>query len=58
MKIKEIVIRCILTLALLYGAYTETGIWTTLSLLLIFLNFEIVAYNTTRNNITKQEETR
>jgi len=55
MKIKEIIIRCVLTLALLYGVYKETGIWTTLSIFLIFLNFEVMAYNTTKTNLTKQE---
>lgn len=34
------VIRAILTLALIYGAYTETGIFTALSLLLIFVALE------------------
>jgi len=44
------VIRCILTLALLYGVYTETGIWTTLSLFLIFVGFEVASYNSTKQN--------
>jgi len=35
------IIRYVLTMALLYGAYTETGIWTTVSLLLLFIGFEV-----------------
>ena len=38
-------IRWVLTLGLIYGAYTETGIWTAISLLLIFLSIEIQVYN-------------
>ena len=33
-------VRNILTLFLLYGVYLETGIWTTISIGLIFLSFE------------------
>lgn len=33
-----------LCLALLYGVYTETGKWTTLSLFLIFFASELLAY--------------
>ena len=35
------IIRFVLTLALIYGAYTETGLWTGLNLLGIFIAFEI-----------------
>ena len=34
------VIRFILTLALIYGTYTETGVFTALSLLFIFVSIE------------------
>ena len=44
MKKIQIIIRIILTLALIYGAYTETGIWTALSLFLIFIGMEIHGY--------------
>jgi len=40
MKIMPSVIRYILTMALLYGVYTETGIWTTLALLLSVIGIE------------------
>lgn len=33
-------IRIILTLLLIYGVYTETGIWTALSIFLIALSME------------------
>jgi len=36
------VIRYILTMALLYGVYTETGIWTTGAFLLIFISSELI----------------
>ena len=42
------VIRAILTLALIYGAYTETGIFTALSLLLIFVALEAQGWLTKR----------
>lgn len=42
------VIRAILTLALVYGAYTETGIFTALSLLLIFVALEAQGWLTKR----------
>lgn len=38
----SIIIRIILSLMLLYGVYTETGVWTTLSLFLVFTGMEIV----------------
>ncbi len=42
------VIRAILTLAFIYGAYTETGIFTALSLLLIFVALEAQGFLTKR----------
>lgn len=33
-------IRIIVTLALVYGVYTETGKWTAISILIIFAGFE------------------
>ena len=36
----SMIIRIILTLALIYGAYTETGVFTALSLFLIFVAIE------------------
>lgn len=42
------VIRAILTLALIYGAYTETGIFTALSLLLISVALEAQGWLTQR----------
>ncbi len=35
------IIRFILTLALIFGVYTETGHWTALSLFLVFFYIEI-----------------
>jgi len=35
------IIRFILSIAILYGVFTETGIWTTISLFLILLKFEM-----------------
>lgn len=43
-------IRITLTLLLLYGVYEETGIWTTITLFLIFVTSEIEAY--LKRNIT------
>ena len=37
-------IRIILTLALVYGAYTETGIWTSICLLLITTSIELQGF--------------
>jgi hypothetical protein len=37
-------IRWTLTIFLVYGAYTETGIFTTLSLLLVFLFIETLSW--------------
>lgn len=42
------IIRFILTLALVYGAYTETGVFTALSLLLIFVSIELNGWLTKR----------
>lgn len=42
------VIRWVLTIALTYGAYTETGIFTALSLLLIFVGLEANGWLTKR----------
>ena len=39
-----IVIRSILTLGLIYAVYTETGIWTAISMFLIFLGMGIYGY--------------
>jgi len=36
------IIRFVLTLALVYGAYTETGKWTALSFLLVFIAIELI----------------
>lgn len=36
-------IRAVLTLALLYGVYTETGLWTTLTLALMAIGQEVHA---------------
>lgn len=46
MKKIPIIIRIILTLLLIYGVYLETGIWTTLSLFLIFVGMEAQGYLT------------
>ena len=46
MKKIPIIIRIILTLLLVYGIYTETGIWTALSLFLVFVGMEVQAYLT------------
>jgi hypothetical protein len=35
------IIRIIIIAALLYGVYTETGIWTTVTLLLISISIEL-----------------
>jgi len=37
-------IRIILSILLLYGVYTETGIWTTVLLSLVVVTTEIEAY--------------
>jgi len=42
-SIKKMLVRQTLTLFLLYGAYTETGIWTSLFLALIWVSIELEA---------------
>lgn len=37
------IVRWILTMALLYGVYAETGIWTAGALLLVFIMSELLA---------------
>ncbi len=48
-------IRWVLSVALLYGVYTETGPWTTLALAFVMLSFEINAYfvNITNDTINR-----
>ena len=41
-KTITVIIRFVLTLALVYGAYTETGKWTALSFLLVFIAIELI----------------
>ena len=36
-------IRIVLSVLLLYGVYTETGIWTTISFSLVLIAFELEA---------------
>jgi hypothetical protein len=48
---KALIVRIILTCALLYGVYTETGIWTTLTLGLVFISSEIQGYILQRSGI-------
>lgn len=42
-KVIPVTIRIILTLLLIWGAYTETGKWTALCLLLIFMAIEALS---------------
>ena len=42
------VIRWILTLVLVYLAYTETGIWTGICLFLIMISIELLSYVITK----------
>ena len=44
MKKIPVIIRIILTPLLIYGVYGETGIWTALSLFLIFIAIEAQGY--------------
>jgi len=53
MKKLSMIIRFILTFLLIYGAYTETGIWTALSLFLIFMSVEIQSYLIRKSNEKK-----
>jgi hypothetical protein len=46
MNIFSSCVRILLTLFLIFGAWTETGTWTALSLFLIFLNTEMKIYET------------
>lgn len=39
------IIRLSLTLLLMYGVSTEVGIWTTISIFLIFIHAEATSYN-------------
>ncbi len=48
-------IRIILTLGLLYGAYTETGPWTTISLFLIMAGFESALYSIKKGKNTETD---
>jgi hypothetical protein len=41
MKYKVETVRIILTLCLIYGVYTETGVWTALSLFLVMTGLEL-----------------
>jgi hypothetical protein len=38
-----IIIRAILSILLLCGVYSETGLWTTITLGLMFINIELTA---------------
>lgn len=40
---KATIIRIILSIALLFGVYSETGLWTTIAVALSFLNAEMTA---------------
>ena len=44
MKMIVFIIRWVLSIALIYGAYAETGKWTALCLLLIFISIEMLTY--------------
>ena len=44
--------RGVLTLILIYAAYTETGLWTALSLFMISVGIEIVAAASRQTKIT------
>ena len=41
---KKTVIRSLFTLGFIYGAYTETGIWTAICLFLIFATIECLSW--------------
>ena len=41
MRLLAVLVRIVGTLVLIYAAYEETGLWTGLCLLLIFLSIEI-----------------
>ena len=44
MEIVKFISRAFFTLLLLYGVYTETGLWTTLAMFLIFAALEATSY--------------
>lgn len=44
-----ITIRVVVTLWLLHGAYKETGIYTGISLFLVWIGIEGLSYNTRKN---------
>jgi hypothetical protein len=43
-----VIIRYLLSLGLVYGVYTETGIFTALAIFAIFIGFEIVSMGVKR----------
>lgn len=45
-------VRILLTIALLFGVYSETGIWTTIAFALVFLGIELVTFTMRRMNAT------
>jgi len=47
--------RIFLTAFLLYGVYTETGIWTTLSLVLITISIELSVSDHLLNKLKETE---
>lgn len=40
---KTTIIRLIMSLALVYGVFTETGVWTAVSIFLMFVKAEVIA---------------
>ncbi len=50
---KAVTIRWILTIALIYGVYVETGAWTTLFALLVFLRAELIDLVLRRHELIK-----
>ncbi len=42
------IIRWLLTALLMYGVYTETGIWTTIALTLVSVSLEIINFSINR----------
>ena len=51
-----ILTRCVLTIALIVGAFTETGIFTAISLTLIFAAMEVTAWVERKKNERKESE--
>ncbi len=41
---KGLIVRLLLTAGLLYGVYTETGIWTVITLALCVISIEAITY--------------